>query len=733
MFFGDLYFHQKLNFKCVVIKFNLILINLNTQHMKTVEFSFNDLMDAASSKPEKDKKMEIPKFQRRRTWKQIIEDELIDTLKTGNISIGVLQLWKIAGNNKKERYLLVDGLHRVSTMRKYYDNPFSFSRTQNLISEIIKSVMDKYKTSYPEDTLKKCCSQWFNKDKLGNYEEFVIDKLFNDKQDELKEIVGSHVDKKDKDAMVKFILEKTRGLVKNMDITESKIPAIINSGDFTDLTTLFKRINQNGSKLSLCDVLAAVWANTKIEIKNKEIVEAIAEHYKEMKSENNGMDIYVENDDGKLFTVYEYMIGLRKWLLKKFGGTFLGQIKDKEFLFKVISCCMYQDIRKESIEKLNTTLLNEDLSEIEKKMVWSIEFISEVFDKILLFDGKLLITEVPFFISLISLAYLEKQKISKDKEKYASLFVMNLLNDKMSEMSFNSKTIKIIVEGKKYMFKVHKGEFSVKMDRYISDSIKLFGKNDKSTPLTKLILNVIRNVINENDEDEEDNLDGKAIFGNVIPNKTISSYNKEKNSRLPVNCLGNMCIYHQSESKRKPMQSVVTYLVNEKVSNKYIDENVTFLDGEDKFDDMLAKSDEFDKKLYIEMLKERGQTMKKMLIGHFKNYLKSDDDEEDDDNLDTETNEDEDEDDDNKSESSDSESESDEESENEEDKPKKVNNSKKEDSDSESEEESENEKEVKPKKANNKKTESDTDSSKKPKKIEKIKTKNGTTIKIKSN
>lgn len=724
--------------------------------MQTKEFSFSELIDACSSQPDKNKKFEIPKFQRKRAWKPEQEDELIETLKTGNISIGVLQLWKINGAGKMERYLLVDGLHRVSTIGKYYENPFGFNRTKKLINELITSMTEKYGKTYSSDVISKCCNEWLNKDILGNYQEFVEDKLFNDEIDKLKEIVGTHiVDKKGKEEFYKTLLEKTRGLVKNVDISESKIPAILNSGDYKDLTILFKRINQNGTPLSLCDVLAAVWSNTKMAIKNKEIVECISEYYAEMKQENNNMDIY-EDGDNKLFTVYEYVTGLKRWLGKKFSGTFLGYIKDKEFLFKVLSCCEFEDITKKSIENLNTTLLEANLSNLEKDLVWSVEYISETFDDILIKEGKLLVTEVPIYVSLITLAYKNRAHIEKNKDKYSLLFVLNMLNDKISGVTFNGKTVDAVVKQKKYMYRVHKGEFVEKLNNYASDTIKLFGKYDKVTQLTKLILSVITKTMKDEDEDENDDM----RFGNIIAKKVILDYNKEKKSRLSVNSLGNMCLFPVGENNRKPTQSIFNYMTGEKHSTKFIDEHITFLNGEDKFDDMLTKSDEFAKKEYLEFLKFRGTNIKNLLVEHFKDYLKSDDDdEEEEDNLDTETADDEENDNDGgKNDNDELDSSSDED----EVKPKKIvkkqignkkNKQEEEDSNSEesddestesnSENESdsdnesiESEEDVKPKKVEkNKSSKSKDDSddnSKKPKKVEKKQVGNVTSIKIKS-
>lgn len=584
--------------------------------MEIDKWTLSDIIDACSHKPTKKRKMQIPKFQRRRVWTSEKEDELIDTLKSSNISIGVLQLWKIGTIDGLDNYLLVDGLHRTSTLTKYFDDPFSFGRSKQLICDIIKSVIDNYQT-YKKEDIEACCFKWFNKDILGSYEDFVDSKEYAEKGEDLREIIKVISDKKDKEPMAKFIMEKTKELAKNMNISNSVIPVILNAGNLDDLSILFKKINQNGTPLSLCDVLAAVWINTKIKIKNKDIVDCITDHYKELRQENNNMDIYMINDD-KTYSAYEYMIGLKRYLLKKYENTFFGLIKDKEFVFKLVSCCYYEDIGKKSIEKLNTTLVGENLTELEQNLEWSINFISKTFDRIVIFDKKLIVREVPIYIAMLSLVFGNKEKISKKENYYSNVFIINMLNDKLSDTNFNTKIIKSVVTEKRYLNKIYKAEFIEKMNRFVSDGVKLFGKNDKSpTTTTKIILTTLNKT--------QDNLDVEVKLGNVITKKIIMDKNKK--STLPVNCIGNVCLYVKGEHDRKPTQTVLNYLNSEGISDEDIEETVMFLNGETKYDNILLKSSDFDKNKYIEFVKFRGKKIKELLLETFKNNMKDDADE----------------------------------------------------------------------------------------------------------
>ena len=285
--------------------------------MDIQKWNIETLIDACSGSPEGNKKLIIPKFQRRREWKKEQEDELIETMKFNNISIGALQLFHLDNVKKMDKYLLVDGLHRCSTLTKYYNNPFLFGTTKTVIANIIKELQEKYGKTYSKSEIEKMCNTWFCVETLGEYNEFVTEKIFVEKFDDLKDHVKGFVDKKDVDQIAKLLLAKTKELSKEVDISKTHIPVILNTGDMKYLAILFKRLNQNGTPLKPCDILAAKWYDSKkIEIKNVYIVEEIKNHYKELKSENNDMEIYID-DDGKLFGAYEYIIGLKRYIFKK--------------------------------------------------------------------------------------------------------------------------------------------------------------------------------------------------------------------------------------------------------------------------------------------------------------------------------------------------------------------------------------------------------------------------------
>jgi len=585
--------------------------------MDVEKWNIETLIDACSSNPEGKKKLEIPKFQRRREWKQIQEDELIETMRSNKISIGALQLFHRDTKDKTDKYLLVDGLHRASTLTKYFNDPFCFNRTQNLIDEVIEEVIGKYKKSYEKDEIEKMCRKWFCKKMLGCYQEFIVDKLFNEKYEELKEIVGKLADKKDKEPMSKFIIEKTRDLCKEINISKTHIPVILNVGDEKILPILFRRINQNGTPLKPCDVLAAKWHySKKIEIKNKKIIDNIKTHYEEMSNENNKMDIYNEDSNDKMFTAYEYIIGLRGYLMGKYEDTFLGKIKDKEFMFKLLACCILGDMTKKSIDNLKDKIVETNLTILEESLIWAFKFITNAVDSMIILETtkqKMLIKDIPTFIVMIATAYKKKSKIQKNEEFYKTLFRGNLLNCKLSDAKFNSKGIKLAIDESKFLSLIHKKEFSERIGIFMSENNRQKGKKDKITLLSLLILKVI--------SDAAEILESEVEIGMIVGKKAINTYCKEKKCSLSMYGIGNLCLYSSGEKKKKPQQSITKYLESLELDNDDIYDKYLSMGDCIEYDDII-NDQEIDEKHYANFLKYRTACIKDKLIDIFSECFK---------------------------------------------------------------------------------------------------------------
>lgn len=591
------------------------------------KWTLYDLIDACLGEPNNTKKIRllIPKFQRRRAWSKQQEDELIDTLKLNSISIGTLQLFhKVDDSKKAQDYILVDGLHRVTTLLNYYKNPFSFQRTEKLIKQICDDLSEKFSARNKKQDCQRLCLNWFSFTILGNYDDFVGEKKYVDKFDTLKKDVKKYINEKDIDECVKYMTEKTRELAKNCDISKSVIPVIFNSGNLDMLPLLFRRINKNGTPLTSCDILACSWhGSDKIKIKNKRIVEQVNEYYDEMKKENNGIEICPDEEkQNNKFTIFEYILGLQRDIFKSHSDTFIKYISDKEFLFRVISACLFEDMTKNSINKIKNKLLDQDLEHFEERLIWAVKYVIKILDPFSVLSGEtkyVIMKDIPLIATFIAIAFNNKNAISKKESYYKKIFIGHMLNHKLSEKSLNSKTMKHIISTKLFMKEIDKKEFADNIERFFNSQNNLKNTNLVSKSLKMLVNQALFVITHKNYSQIPVDIDY------IIPKKIITKYINSNLKYVPVNITSNMVIRPIFEKKRKPNQSLLTYLVDEDIDIKTIYDKYLFV-TESELDDFegLVEDLEFEPIDYIKFIKIRSDNIKKQFLNYFKDVIIND-------------------------------------------------------------------------------------------------------------
>lgn len=597
----------------------------------TIIWNIDTLMDACSKNPDEKNKIEIPKFQRARAWTNIQENLLIDTMKSNHLSIGALQLFRIS-NKKMHTYLLADGLHRCTTLKNYYLNPFKFDRTGNLINNIKNELIAEYKKVYSKDVIDNLCNKWFKYDTLGSYKDFVIERTYNEKSDDLKNMIKHYIDQKDRDDIYKFMKEQTKLLSEKINISKTNITIIVNVGTMSDMALLFERINTAGSTLSYSEILSAKWYTCdKIKVDNKEIKENIKKHYEKIKCENNDMDICEDDDktdvcedDKNMFRPYEYIIGLNSYLMNSVKNSIYTYVKDKEFIFKVLSYCFYGNSNKTLMNGLHEKITelddNDQLKDLEKNLEWSYRFVAKALNPITLCvteDTNSLLKEIPLIIALTALTYKNKTQIEKNKDYYTKTYQLNLLNNKISTSSFITKDISQMLTAKTYMKKVLLTEFKGKFDKFILDDIRI--KKEKGiSPTGKVILLFMKNIY----DDYDDAISYK--FNKIVKDETFLSFQKHNDVNLNKTSLGNWCMHKMYNVKRERNDTIDTYLEKCKIDIENVYSDILFLDFKSNDYDDIINRQEIAKKSYGDFIKARMNNMKNIIIKEYAKYFEND-------------------------------------------------------------------------------------------------------------
>ena len=260
-----------------------------------------------------DKDITIPKYQRKFKWDTTKQRELIDSIKK-DYPIGVITTYKDG-----EKTFILDGLQRLSTVRKFLDNPSSVFPWNKLKDY---GYLDKF-----DENLKKS--------NLGNKKNRNLIRIFKDiyEQNQMFEFdrISSFMKYINKnDLKTQYILEEIEDVFyefKNIfDIGSYRVAMITYEGDVDQVADIFEKMNTGSILLSKYEVYAASWVDFVFNDNylSDDIIFYSNIHYKTINSTVGGLIEDLEYNDKN---IAEILIGL--------SYKYLNQI-DKDKAKKVI-------------------------------------------------------------------------------------------------------------------------------------------------------------------------------------------------------------------------------------------------------------------------------------------------------------------------------------------------------------------------------------------------------------
>jgi hypothetical protein len=203
---------------------------------------------------------------------------------------------------------------------------------------------------------------------------------------------------KDKEVaeLLKPMFTKYIGICKSL--TDTKIPALIYKGDSSNLPEIFRRINQEGTKLNKYQIFAASWTNLGIKITSSEIQELIkivAERYDMLGGSGS---IKVDNYDSVNFkresklNVFEIGYSFGKYLKNKYPILFGADRNNTDINslgFNILNSCLMK--KTSEMHRLNNNIKEVgDDSEINRFLVnitQCVKLLSQILQPLLIFKG----------------------------------------------------------------------------------------------------------------------------------------------------------------------------------------------------------------------------------------------------------------------------------------------------------------------------------------------------------
>lgn len=603
-----------------------------------------------------------PEFQRGFVWKDKQVSDFMETLKKG-LPFGSILLYK----NRDKKYLIIDGLQRVTAVYKFTLEPTRYLETKDIDKNIIMNILSTYKI---EGDIDNNCNfiiqelvDWV-KEKYKtikdvptiNCARFVNDILIP-KYSELNNHAFEVGD------MIQPMFDSYREICD--DIQSKEIPAIIMEGSEKYLPEVFEKINSEGTKLSKYDIYKAGWGAEKYSINHKnlqEIIKANQSKYEKMNYGKIHISNYNSDDFGKekKLSAFEIAFGFGKMISNKWPDLFKSN--DEETIingegFSLINCCLCN--KNSNLKNMHTELKekvgHENINDFLLKILECIEYVDDILGKYNRFKGnsqkskKYTPKHSEFqIISIIASVFINKYvtlKIDDEENITSATFHLSAVNEswKKNEKSFINNVAKIyileilsgrwagtgdknmdmvITNNDYYMRNVSKEEFKQGIKSWYDSTNRMRNEiakvaNPKNEELILLAVLYLF-IFNAAENMDSSKYDIEHLATKKIMKDKLNEFNGEL--KLPISSFGNLCYLPQFANRSKGENTIyddTSYLSKCGISIDELEERYSFT----KEDDLVwlkkdLSIDEF-KKQYFKFIDTRFNRMLEMIMKNF--------------------------------------------------------------------------------------------------------------------
>ena len=414
------------------------------------KWTVDQLIDATSANPRLGKKVTIPEFQRRLVWKRPQRDALIDSIKKGYPFGSLLMYKEPDAAGEMEHYKLIDGLQRTQALRHYTSHPNSSFTKVDLSDKLIELVAQELDRVSDSDSLSKKIepkvrdvilkwvwgSQGFTEADgwgIAGLADAFIREILELEEDTYEFYTATRELLSDDRPFRIWVTDFLDSVRKESDIGKAEVPVIIFDGPSRELSTVFKLLNTQGTKLNRYEIFAAQWLDYRQPIKNEEIIDAIWKKYAELEKHGFTLDVAQEAPDKqsrleRKYTLFEYLFGFGQYLSHKYPLLFKAVQVDKPSSagFNLMSACLGLGVNEKEMGKLPEAIRGLNLTTLEAYLLESVGFVNNTMQPVLSLHpyGQ---TKIPYYhselqiISMIATAFQARYNkndlsVSKDWE-----------------------------------------------------------------------------------------------------------------------------------------------------------------------------------------------------------------------------------------------------------------------------------------------------------------------------
>lgn len=302
------------------------------------------------------RKFLVPRYQRGIVWTDKQRADLVDTIKKG-LPFGTLLLYR-----DENSYQIIDGLQRSTAIIKFVQNPAQFFDEEDIDIGVIRRIVQLIGTQgnieAQEQKVKGLLQKWVKEEHktLSAVESMQFPKFGRIIANEFPTCVGKEFDIGD---MIAPMMQNYIKICKK--ISDTRIPAIVLTGDSDLLPVLFERINSKGTQLSKYQIYAATWIDKKYRLDDSlsDIVKINRDRYDVMLEESGSLDDYDSQSFvlQKELNAFEIAFGFGKYLCQKWPHLFGSSKSDTQVEsigFTLITCCL--GLKNKNAKNLSTVL-----------------------------------------------------------------------------------------------------------------------------------------------------------------------------------------------------------------------------------------------------------------------------------------------------------------------------------------------------------------------------------------
>ena len=558
-------------------------------------WTLEDLAMALQDMHKDNKVISVPMFQRGKRWTKEQQQTFIDSLLKG-YPVGTMLFYETFEGGK-QTYILVDGLQRGNSIKKYMNDPTEFFYDSSISDEFCESILQIVDAPAPENypAVRVILKSFITTQKtFKSLQYFAPAKALAEKFHAGFETIESLID-----AIAHFFDER-QSLYDQ--IASTVIPVIVYHGDESNLPEIFDRINSKGTALDQYEVYAAAWpVNRRFSVKNEDIVNAVTRKYDAFIADGYTVHNYDRGKmhTSKMLTAFEYLFGLSKVLVNKYDILrFNAGIADdaiNSFGFELVNACF------NNADKIGTLYEHiyaiPDINTFETALYKAVDFVAESIAVITRFKGNMRTGTKIFhskyqIMSMIATAFREMYEVGKynhfskawneQKDRLSENFRLYYVYDILTDEWSSGGTKKIFSAGKRYMSDIPPRAWRTALDGFFDKSMARTESKSIVNPKSEeyVILNCIYlSTFTAMDQLSIDRFDVEHIAPKEQMKKLIATC---KGQGLPISCIANLCYLpeYANRSKRdKNFYQDTAYL--QKVNIDEIERKYSFTTSDD--------------------------------------------------------------------------------------------------------------------------------------------------------